>query len=140
MLCVVSTGQFISIENIWSNRELNWSNLQKNIESKWSKNKKALHNFSRVLPYSSQGWSQNRFRYIDGCCSVDRINCSLVTPVNRQRQSEGFFFRGTFHNIFKLDTRCSYDCIGTSGKKFPKPLWEGFVHKTTADGIWLGTF
>ena len=50
-----------------------------------------------------------------------------------------FFFRGTFHNIFKLDTRCTYDCIGTSGKKFPKPPWEGFVHKTTAEGIWLGT-
>ena len=25
-----------------------------------------------------------------------------------------FFFRGTFHNIFKLDTRCTYACIGTS--------------------------
>ena len=34
------------------------------------------------------------------------------------------FFRGTFHNIFKLDTRCTFDCIGTSGKKFPKPPWE----------------
>ena len=32
-----------------------------------------------------------------------------------------FFFRGTFHNIFKLDTHCIYDCIGTSEKKFPKP-------------------
>ena len=35
-----------------------------------------------------------------------------------------FFFCGTFHNIFKLDTRCTYDCIGTSGKKFLKPPWE----------------
>ena len=41
---------------------------------------------------------------------------------------ESFFFHGSFHNIFKLDTRCTYDCIGTSGKKFPKPPWEGFVH------------
>ena len=28
--------------------------------------------------------------YIDGCRSVDRINCSLVTLVNRQRQSDGY--------------------------------------------------
>ena len=28
--------------------------------------------------------------YIDGCCAVVRINFSLVTPVNRQRQSEGY--------------------------------------------------
>ena len=28
--------------------------------------------------------------YIDGCRSVDRIDCSLVTPVNRQRQSDGY--------------------------------------------------
>ena len=32
-----------------------------------------------------------------------------------------FFFRGTFHNIFKLDTHCTYDCIGTSGKSFQNP-------------------
>ena len=30
------------------------------------------------------------YPYIDGSCSVDRINCSLVIPVNRQRQSEGY--------------------------------------------------
>ena len=29
------------------------------------------------------------------------------------------------YNIFKLDTRCTYSCIGTSGKKLPKPR-EGF--------------
>ena len=28
-------------------------------------------------------------RYIDGCRSVDPINCSLVTPVNRQTLSDG---------------------------------------------------
>ena len=28
--------------------------------------------------------------YIDGCCSVDHVNCSLVTPVNRRRQSDGY--------------------------------------------------
>ena len=28
--------------------------------------------------------------YIDGCRSVGRINHSLVTPVNRQRQSDGY--------------------------------------------------
>ena len=28
--------------------------------------------------------------YIDGSRSVDRINCSLVTPVSRQTQSGGF--------------------------------------------------
>ena len=27
--------------------------------------------------------------YIDSCHSVDHIDCSLVTPVNRQRQSDG---------------------------------------------------
>ena len=27
--------------------------------------------------------------YIDGSCSVDRINCSLVIPINRQMQSDG---------------------------------------------------
>ena len=45
--------------------------------------------------------------------------------------NETFFisFRGTFHNIFKLDTRCTYSCIGTSGKKLPKPPWEGFSKK-----------
>ena len=37
-----------------------------------------------------------------------------------------FFFRGTFHYIFNLDTRCTYSCIGTSGKKLLKPPWEGF--------------
>ena len=26
---------------------------------------------------------------IDGSCSVDRINCSLVIPINRQMQSDG---------------------------------------------------
>ena len=28
--------------------------------------------------------------YIDGCRSVDRMNCSLVTPVNKQRQSDSY--------------------------------------------------
>ena len=28
--------------------------------------------------------------FIDRSYSVDRINCSLVTQVNRQRQSEGY--------------------------------------------------
>ena len=32
-----------------------------------------------------------------------------------------YFFLFTFHNIFKLDTFCTYSCIGTSGKKSPKP-------------------
>ena len=27
---------------------------------------------------------------IEGSCSVDRINCSLVTPVSRQTQSDGY--------------------------------------------------
>ena len=31
--------------------------------------------------------------YIDGCRSVDRIICSLVTPVNRQRQSDSYWWR-----------------------------------------------
>ena len=32
-------------------------------------------------------------KYIDGCRSVDCINCSLVTPVNRQSQSDGYYWR-----------------------------------------------
>ena len=31
-----------------------------------------------------------RLQNIDGCHSVDRINCSLVTPVSRQMQSDGY--------------------------------------------------
>ena len=30
------------------------------------------------------------YKYIDGSCSVDCINCSLVSPVSRQMQSDGF--------------------------------------------------
>ena len=29
-------------------------------------------------------------KYIDGSCSVDHKSCSLVSPVNRQRQSDGY--------------------------------------------------
>ena len=29
-------------------------------------------------------------QYIDGCRSVDHVNCRQVTPVNRQRQSDGY--------------------------------------------------
>ena len=31
------------------------------------------------------------------------------------------FFVVLFITCFRLDTRCTYDCIGTSGKKLPKP-------------------
>ena len=31
--------------------------------------------------------------YIVGSCAVDHINYSLVTPVNRQMQSEGYEWR-----------------------------------------------
>ena len=30
---------------------------------------------------------------MDGSCSVDHINCSLVIQVNRQRQSNGYYWR-----------------------------------------------
>ena len=36
------------------------------------------------------------------------------------------FFVCTFHNIFRLDTFCTYSCIGTSGKKNQKPPMRGF--------------
>ena len=36
--------------------------------------------------------------YIDSSCAVDRINYSLVTPVNRQTQGDGYEWR-----IFVLD-------------------------------------
>ena len=29
-------------------------------------------------------------KYIDGCSSVDHINCSLVTPVSGKTQSDGY--------------------------------------------------
>ena len=31
-----------------------------------------------------------RFQNIDSCHSVDRINCSLVTPISRQTQSDSY--------------------------------------------------
>ena len=31
--------------------------------------------------------------FIDGSCSVDRINWSLVIPINRHRQSDGYQWR-----------------------------------------------
>ena len=44
-----------------------------------------------------------------------------------------FFFHGTFHNMFRLNTRCTYDCIGTSGKNCQNPhegvLWMIFKFK-----------
>ena len=30
------------------------------------------------------------YRCVDGCSSVDLVNCSLVTPVSRQTQSDGY--------------------------------------------------
>ena len=32
----------------------------------------------------------------------------------------------SFHNIFRLDTFCTYSCIGTSGKKNQKTPMRGF--------------
>ena len=37
-----------------------------------------------------QGHVHLKLKYMDGYRSVDRINCSLVIPVNRQRQSDGY--------------------------------------------------
>ena len=39
---------------------------------------------------------------------------------------KAFFFRGTFYNVFKLDTRCTYSCIGASGKKIAETPMRGF--------------
>ena len=64
----------------------------------------------------------------------DNILGPLLTwgtiPNNRLWLKNGLikeFFLCTFHNIYRLDTISTYDCIGTSGKKFSKPPWEGFV-------------
>ena len=35
-------------------------------------------------------FDQNNDSFKDGSCSVDRINCSLVIVVNRQRQRDGY--------------------------------------------------
>ena len=35
-------------------------------------------------------YEHQSYVFIDGSRSVDRLNCSLVTPVNRQRQSVGY--------------------------------------------------
>ena len=61
-------------------------------------------------------------------CIVKNTSLILLSHL-RKTKVEIFvviFFHGTFHNIFKLDTRCTYSCIGTSRKKLPKPPWEGF--------------
>ena len=50
-----------------------------------------------------------------------------------------YFFCVLFITFSYSTQLCTYDCIGTSGKKSRKPPWEGFVDKTTAEGIWLGT-
>ena len=50
-------------------------------------------------------WSCESGTYINVCHSVDRINCSLVTPENRQRQSDGYQWRlfGCCKDIVKME-------------------------------------
>ena len=45
-----------------------------------------------------------------------------------------FFFVVLFITCFRLNTRCTYDCIGTSGKNCQNPH-EGVLVKTTAESI-----
>ena len=62
------------------------------------------------------------------------INGCLYAASNFRAQP--FFFVVLFITCFRLDTRCSYDCIGTSGKNCQN-INEGVLVKTTAESIWL---
>ena len=46
-----------------------------------------------------------------------------------------FFFMVLFITCFRLDTRCTYDCIGTSGKNCQNPH-EGVLVKTTVESLY----
>ena len=47
-------------------------------------------NFPGFGPRISQFSYGKLVTYIDGSCPVDRLSCSLVSPVNRRRQSDGY--------------------------------------------------
>ena len=51
-----------------------------------------LRYWHSLISYSERlFWGFNiNMTYIDGSRSVDHINCSLVIPVSRQRQSDGY--------------------------------------------------
>ena len=51
-----------------------------------------LRYWHSLISYSERlfGGFNINMAYIDGYCSVDHINCSLVIPVNRQRQSDSY--------------------------------------------------
>ena len=52
------------------------------------------------------------------------------------RPSVTFFFVVLFITCFRLDTHCTYDCIGTSEKNCLNPH-EGVLVKTTTESFWL---
>ena len=42
-------------------------------------------------PYPNSGLNRlQELAYIDGCRSIDHIHYSLIAPVNRQKQSDGY--------------------------------------------------
>ena len=47
----------------------------------------AFKNYNCILVSNEK---MERCLYIDHSCAVDRINCSLVTPLNRQTQSDSW--------------------------------------------------
>ena len=51
--------------------------------------------------------------YTDGCRSVDRINCGLVTPVSRQRQSDGFSIPPQEYKISTLIFLLTFTWVNT---------------------------
>ena len=57
------------------------------LSEKKEKQQSQIHFSLKICSQISYG---NRVSYIDGSRSVDRIYCSLVSPVNRQRQSDGY--------------------------------------------------
>ena len=56
--------------------------------------------------------------YIVGCRGASELGGSLEgIPLG---------YKANKLTCFRLDTCCTYDCIGTSGKKLTKPPWWGF--------------
>ena len=55
-------------------------------------NSNQIFSFQKIQPYFQVVFVSKVpgifVRY--GCCAVDHINCSLVTPVSRQMQSDGY--------------------------------------------------
>ena len=85
------------------------------------------------MPASVRSFQINNFdQWLKNFGGLNDLNNLSFIFINLKMQNF-FCCCCTFHNIFKLDTRCTYSCIGTSGKKLPKPPWEGFSKNHCSD-------